>query len=141
LIVRGLPSGSIKFYAETGRGNRELIWHGDPIKDTDIPAIRPGTPVEADHVVKSKVTLPWVRKECLKIQGKVLNGTDFVAERRRAKALPTLDEFMGFASLSIDVSYANAKVLGQRLPEGSYGWWLLNNRRNGGGISMRCSRE
>lgn len=93
-VVKALPSGAVRFYAQLGRGKRETIAHeqGSGSRKT----LR-GFPVDARDVLdrsKSSISLSWVRRECQRLQGAQIGGEDFSAQRQAERAIPTFERFL-----------------------------------------------
>jgi len=87
-IIRRLPSGSCPLYAQIGRGSRELLYHeqGNGKKKNKKTGDRN---VDASDILersKTGISLRWCRQEVKRLQG---SETDFVAERRAEKIIPT----------------------------------------------------
>jgi len=87
-IIRRLPSGRCPLYAQIERGNRELLYHeqGSGKKKNKKTGDRN---VDARDILdrsKTGISLRWCRQEVKRLQG---SETDFVAERRAEKAIPT----------------------------------------------------
>ncbi len=122
-VLKHLPSGAVRFYAIMGRGRRETIAHA---QGSGRRAVKRGNaqlwPVDARDVLdrsKPGITLKWVRKECRRLQGEAIGGTDYNAARRVQRGIPTLREFV------------DANI------EGSYGWWVVHNRKDGAATLAR----
>jgi len=86
-IVRCLPSGRCPLYAQIERGSRELLYHeqGSGKKKNK----KGDRSVDARDILdrsKTGISLRWCRQEVRRLQG---SETDFVAERRAEKAIPT----------------------------------------------------
>jgi integrase len=118
LLVKHLPSGSIRFYSQVARGRRETIAHAQGSGRRAVKRVGEGTlyPIDANDVLdrhKPDISLTWVRKECLRLQGTTLDGTDRGAARQAQRSIPTLRDFL------------------DETAEGSYGWWVIHNRKTG----------
>ena len=124
LLVKHLPSGAVRFYVQVARGRRETIAHTQGSGRRAVKRESEGKlwPVDARDVLdrtNKAITLKWVRNECRRLQGQVLNGTDYNAARRQQHGIPTLREF-----LDEDI-------------EGGYGWWVTHNRKTGAATLAR----
>ena len=118
LLVKHLPSGAIRFYVQTARGKRETIAHGQGAGRRKVKREGEGElwPIDARDVLdrsKKAITLKWVRSECRRLQGKAIDGTDYSAARQQQRGIPTLRSYM------------------DENTEGSYGWWVVANRKDG----------
>jgi len=98
LLVKHLPSGAVRFYAQVARGRRETIAH---VQGSGQRAVkREGEslyPIDACDVLdrtKPDITITWVRKECRRLQGDVIGGKDFTAQRQAERAIPTFRHFL-----------------------------------------------
>jgi integrase len=117
LLLKHLPSGSIRFYCQVGRAKRETIAHHQGSGGRGIK--RDGGVLYAVDAVdvldrnKPDIALTWIRKEVLRLQGKTLDGVDYGAERAAQKRVPTLAAFL------------------DETKEESYGWWVVNSRKDG----------
>ncbi len=123
-VLKHLPSGAVHFYAVVARGRRETIAHAQGSGRRAVKREGEGElwPVDARDVLdraKKSITLTWVRAECRRLQGKTLDGTDYNAARRAQRGIPTLREFV------------DANI------EGSYGWWVVHNRKDGAATLAR----
>ena len=124
LLVKHLPSGSIRFYSQVARGRRETIAHALGSGRRAVQRVGEGTlyPIDAIDVLdrhKADISLTWVRRECVRLRGKVLDGTDYGATREAQKGIPSLSTFLDESD------------------EQSYGWWLVHNRKDGAATLAR----
>ena len=124
LLLKHLPSGAVRFYVQVARGRRETIAHAQGSGRRAVKREGEGTlwPVDARDVLdrdNKAITLSWVRAEAKRLQGLVLNGSDYNAVRRQQRGIPTLREFL------------------DENIEDSYGWWVTHNRKTGAATLAR----
>lgn len=81
LILRHQPSGKLLLYVPTGRGRRERPF---------------GNTCDARLILKRSdpLTLGQVRAESKRIRAEIVTGADFTADRKAARAVPTLKDFI-----------------------------------------------
>ena len=94
MLLKHLPSGAVRFYVQVARGRRETIAHAQGSGRRAVQREGEGKlyPVDATDVLdrnKPEISLTWVRKECARLKGTALDGTDRGAARQAQRSIPT----------------------------------------------------